>query len=504
MSDFLPLYQKVDPTSWAYISSLLIIGLFFMFRRFWSVRNLDIVLLILLAPGLIVAQRGIAELVRAKKSADQGVKVEALEAKANVGPSAEADNGSDSSPERSTPVHPTDVQHGYELVRSGYVLLLAVSLLWLIRLLLDPTMVRRPLLEPNLSAGGMLFLCTCLFLFLAANVAIGRPEVIQLETKGAVGAGAMLEGKQMENGPEAERWNGPGYYLLHVLPRIATRPFMGDEAQRERADIVTAKVIAILSQLAIVAGMIVIGYWHFDNIRMGIGAATLYLMLPYTAQMTGHVDHALPAALILWAVVFYRYPLYAGMLIGLGMGTSYFALYLLPLWISFYWQRGLGRFLIGVVGSLAVLTGVLAMTSTDLREFWTRVQAMFGLVWPMAMTDLDGIWHSNLPGHWAPEYRIPIFAVFVILCSGFAIWPAQKNLGTLLSCSAAVMVATQFWQGFGSGAGDGGGMFMAWYLPLTLLSVFRPNLEDRIALTVLGEGWFPRRRMIKMHLERAA
>ena len=45
---------------------------------------------------------------------------------------------------------------------------------------------------------------------------------------------------------------------------------------------------------------------------------------------------------------------------------------------------------------------------------------------------------------------------------------------------------------------------LAWYLPLTLLSVFRPNLEDRIALTVLGEGWFPRRRMIKMHLERAA
>jgi hypothetical protein len=24
--------------------------------------------------------------------------------------------------------------------------------------------------------------------------------------------------------------------------------------------------------------------------------------------------------------------------------------------------------------------------------------------------------------------------------------------------------------------------------------VFRPNLEDRVALAVLGEGWFPRRR----------
>jgi hypothetical protein len=34
---------------------------------------------------------------------------------------------------------------------------------------------------------------------------------------------------------------------------------------------------------------------------------------------------------------------------------------------------------------------------------------------------------------------------------------------------------------------------MAWYLPLLLLTVFRPNLEDRVALTVLTERWLPRR-----------
>lgn len=500
MSDFLPLYQKVDPTTWAYLSSLLMIGIFFKFSRFWSVRNLDIVLLILLAPGLIVAQKGIAELIRAKEF-DKQVATASDTIPAPAAKQLDTATLAPESPANRIP----DRARGYRQVRLGFLLLLAISLVWLIRLLLDPTMVRRPLLEPNLSAGGMLFWCCCLFMFLSANVIVGRPETTQLETDGAVLAGKLLQGKEITQEKQAERRHGPGYWLIHALPRIATRPFLGVEGQGERADIVTAKVIAILSQLAIVAGMIVIGYWHFDNIRMGIGAATLYLMLPYSAQMTGHVDHALPAALILWAVVFYRFPLYAGMLIGLGMGTSYFALYLLPLWISFYWQRGLGRFVMGVIISLVVLTGVLALASDSLESFWRHVQAMFGLYWPMAMTDLHGIWHQDLPGRWAPEYRIPIFAVFVVLCSGFAVWPAQKNLGTLLSCSAAVMVATQFWQGFGSGhGGDGGGMFMAWYLPLTLLCVFRPNLEDRIALTVLGEGWFPRRRMLKMHLERAA
>ena len=34
-----------------------------------------------------------------------------------------------------------------------------------------------------------------------------------------------------------------------------------------------------------------IGYRHFDNIKMGIGAATVYLMLPYTGIMTGRIDH---------------------------------------------------------------------------------------------------------------------------------------------------------------------------------------------------------------------
>ncbi len=515
MSDFLPLYQKVDPTTWAYLSSLLIIGIFFKFGRIWSVRNLDIILLILLAPGLILVQRGITQLVNATPVAKESLGTTAT-TDSELNPAEKTNSTAvDSSVEK--PPSETEItaaaakQKGKRQILNGFLFLLAVSLAWLVRLLLDPTMVRRPLLEPNLSMGGMLFWCCCLYLFLIANVVVGKPEAIQLELEGARGAKVLLEGKEVDQGKESLRRHGPGYYLIHALPRIATRPFFAESRQpdrtsevTDRVNEITAKVIVITAQMAIVLGMIVIGYWHFDNIRMGIGAATLYLMLPYTAQMTGHVDHALPAAFILWAVVFYRHPQYSGMLIGLGMGTSYFALYLLPLWISFYWQRGLGRFLLGVACSIVALIGVLAITSDSFASFGDRIQAMFGL-YPMAMQNLHGIWHDELPGHWHPMYRIPLLAVFAVLCGGFAAWPSQKNLGTLLSCSAAVMVATQFWQGFGSGSGDGGGMFMAWYLPLALLTVFRPNLEDRIALAVLGDGWFPRSRMVKMqHLERAA
>ena len=38
---------------------------------------------------------------------------------------------------------------------------------------------------------------------------------------------------------------------------------------------------------------------------------------------------------------------------------------------------------------------------------------------------------------------------------------------------------------------------MAWYLPLLLLTMFRPNLEDRVAVSSLGIDWFTRRGLLR-------
>ena len=65
-------------------------------------------------------------------------------------------------------------------------------------------------------------------------------------------------------------------------------------------------------------------------------------------------------------------------MIGLAFGTIYYPLFLLPLWISFYWQRGLWRFLIGMLAMIALLVITLAFTSIDLTMFLARLQQMFG------------------------------------------------------------------------------------------------------------------------------
>ena len=90
-------------------------------------------------------------------------------------------------------------------------------------------------------------------------------------------------------------------------------------SQSQFVHVVTARVMAILSQLAIVIGLVFVGMRHFDNIKTGIAVATLYLLLPYTAMWTGSVTHALPGALLVWAVVMYRRPLVAGAMIGLAI-----------------------------------------------------------------------------------------------------------------------------------------------------------------------------------------
>lgn len=50
------------------------------------------------------------------------------------------------------------------------------------------------------------------------------------------------------------------------------------------------------------------------------------------------------------------------------------------------------------------------------------------------------------------------------------------------------MLGTQFWHPYE------GGLYMGWYLPLLVLTVFRPNLEDRVALTAVDDLFGTRRR----------
>jgi hypothetical protein len=488
MSDILLYYQKVAPTTWAYLSSLLAIALYFKFSRLWSVRNLDLVGLILLTPGLLLVIYG--------QNMNEPVKSQA-----------------------------------------GYIWLFSIGGLFLIRMLLDPIMVRRPLLEPNLSVGGLTFLGLSLVVFLLANVLIDDhpgahvPEMAPLPV--AVEPGEKPgEPNVVEPNPSPPEEPlfvyGPGYPWVFEIFQLPTRLlFEGgkspaavaehDTTTQNALKRATSRTVAIFSYLAILVGFIFIGYRHFDNIKTGIAVAVIYLLLPYTAILTGQymaihiasdspasidqVYHVLLAALLVWAIAMYRRPLISGILLGLAIGMFYYPVFLLPLWCSFYWQRGVLRFSAGVVAMIALLVGILYFHPYP-PSFAADIRQMFGWILPrIESKHIQGFWGLlNDKGELynVPVYRIPVLAAFIGMCITLTVWPAQKNLGTLLSCSAAVMLGIQFWHALG------GGQLVAWYLPLMLLTIFRPNLEDRVALSVLSDWSLTKRKPRLAQIDQAA
>ena len=283
------------------------------FRRFWSVRNLDLLGLLLYAPGLLMA-----------------------------------------TPKRLDPLRSSD-PNAAGLIQFGYAWLFVVTGLFLVRMLVDSAMVRRPLLEPNLSVSGLTFTCAAMLVFLMANVITPRPRSSDSDAAKKVDD---IVGKT--NNASAVRASlkvlGPGYPLWQIASMSSDDNLVGTEKaawRRAFLRVFFTRTIAIAAHFAIVMAIVLIGYRHFDNMHTGIAAATLYLLLPYTAEYTPRIDHAVPAALLVWAVQCYRRPVLSGIFIGLLSGLICYPLFLLPLWCSFYWRRGLIRFIIGFSSMIA-------------------------------------------------------------------------------------------------------------------------------------------------------
>ncbi len=472
--DYFPFgYKPIEASTWAYLSSLLMLALFFKFNRFWSLRNFDLVLIILLAPGLLMVHYGgelHAQRDHARAEQAEVVARPAEFARAAGGALAPASSRVDEPPAadstESSRLSPYQV-----LERAGYVWLFAMGLVWIIRLLYDSSVKRKPMLPPNLTVGGLVFLACSLMIFLFANVL--NTKVTDLS--GPQGAADLAHRSATEAGEQLQKY-GPGYPLLHLIPAIPVfvEANGGETAEPAWILVNVARIMAILSQIAIVGGLVFVGHRHFGNFQMGVGMATIFLMLPYTAQFAGNSMHLLPGALLVWAVACYRIPWLAGVFVGLAAGVCYYPFFLLPLWISFYWERGRLRFTLGAILSIVAVVSSLAFTSADFAGFMAQVQSIFGFIIPRH-EGLGGIWALN----WHSWFRLPLLVAFIVLCVSYAFWPVNKDLSVLISCSAAAMVAVQFWHG------DGGGLYMAWYLPLVLLVIFRPNLDSKVAVQVL-------------------
>lgn len=445
-------FNLPNATTWFYFSLLLAVALFFKFSRLLSVRNLDILALFVVVPGLLLVQHA-----RVKGPAPN-LPNRVIAATA-ITETVSGGLGGTEMPWTALALasYPKAVETpGLNWMWLGYLGILVGSGFLFFRCLFDLTLVQRPALAPNLNLGGSVWLAGALFVCLTA-VAFRQAEpgkeapiAASVTTTGATPAASPIPTQKV--GPEA-------------APLTLARESLPDYTWITRS-------LAVACHLLVVIGLVLIGRWHFQDTASGMAAATFYLLLPYTGFFVGQAHHVWPAALLTWAVLAYRVPTLAGVLLGIATATAYFPGLVIPLWVSFYWGRGAGRFLLAVVvtaGVCLAATAVALWWQGELEES-LRNAFQYGAwqPWLVPPEGTEGLWTGV---HWA--YRIPLFIAFLAFVLITPFWPWPKNLAHIMALSAAVFIGIQFWYA------NQGGVYVLWYLPLLLLLVFRPNLEDR-------------------------
>ncbi len=291
MNAVLPQYD-VNSTTWFYLSLLLIVAIYFRFTRFWSLRNLDVALLLAFSPALLFTE---------------------------------------SSP---------TVSNTWLFTASG---------LLLVRLLCDGLFARRPRMEQNLNSPGLAFLGLCALIFLGMRVAT---EPLPDSTLNTVKRSENLRHRvdaseeRVEAGPTPSLIGAP----VGVISEAVSKEDPNADQGMKPAAIVTARVMAVLSHVAIVAALYVLGWKLFGDPHAGLAMGLFHLLLPCTFYQASEVIHVLPSALILWAIVAWRKPLVSGGLLGLACGTLFFPVFLLPLWTAFYGRQNAHQVFGSLVG----------------------------------------------------------------------------------------------------------------------------------------------------------
>ncbi len=390
---------------WVFGTLLFCVTLFFKFGRFWSIRNLDLLLIFALAPGMMIL----------------------------VG-------------NRSEPPW------------WAFFWLFLGSFLWMVRCLLDLGLTRRPLLEPNLNASGLACLAIGVIgLFIAETVSLPFEE-------GAKRNPADSKSDKLVEKP-------PGESLVEEAMKHS--PIGLTIRKSETPRMILKRVLACLAQIGLVAGLIAVGWRHFDRPIAGLSAATCYLLLPYSRFALVDTGQLIPASLIVTALLFYNRPSLAGVLIGLASGWMPACLGLIPLWAGFYRKRGFWRFVSCGV-AVAATCGLLGLLVPGL-DAWARVLGARSLA---EAGLLPGVEAPTTGSFWSgidPSYRLPVLIAYLALVIAVTLLPTEKNLGELIALSAALLVASQFWYL------DAGGTLVVLYLPLVILLMFRPNLAMKRA-----------------------
>ena len=515
----------VEDLPWLAYASLLVVAVYFRFSRALTIRNLDLILVLLIAAAVVIfshycdvpypdakdesppaavkgadppssailSQNLNGETVPNPVVAESPTRVIAestVESDTNANASTAGIPVESRSTEVSTPESPVIESLAEVLPKSDHdsmiggdhpfytwskLALVALAVLLVVRLLFDESLTRRPRLDQNLNPAGLTFLCIPAFAILAYGVFMKPAPVTNVK---AIEHGrALLQRREVEvnrtdvlSGVPAptETLIAAGGAAMAQLSGTLPNSVSVNTGKTRDTELLVARILVVVAHLVVILGLLYIGRQHFASLQLGVAMSCLYLLLPCTAATVHKLSHVLPAACLIWAIASYRKPTVAGVLLGLACGTLFFAVFLLPLWAVFYGRRGAIRFAVSVLGVVVVLAACLMMISGDADSFFNRIVTSTNWTVYRLLDDTLTVSETSVSQLFI---RIPMAAVFFVMLTAMTVLPRPRNLENLLANSTALVVAAQMWYP------EDIGTYVQWYMPLFLLVVFRPRLD---------------------------
>ena len=334
-----------------------------------------------------------------------------------------------------------------------------------------PVAVRafRPRVPWQVLAAGVLFL---LGLRVGLNVLDGN--VIDVGYASVVGADKIDHGRALYGAFPSDIRQGDTYGPLMYL---AYTPFEAIWPWHDRWDDLAAAHAAAATFDIGCTGLLFLLGRRLGGIRLGVLLAYAWVAYPFTLLATNSgTNDALPALLVLAALVAAGKPFGRGLFAAAAGLTKFAPLPLLPLLAS----HGLGglplrervRPLILFIGGCGIALAVAALVvlpHSSLADMWDRtIGYQTGREAPFSLWGLYGGWWTGV--------QVALGGVAVLLAAALPFVPRRDDVVGLAALSAALLVAfqlvTNYWFYF----------YLLWALPAVFIALLGRELLPRAAV----------------------
>jgi hypothetical protein len=371
---------------------------------------------------------------------------------------------------------------------------------------------------PNPGRPLLVALVLVLVAWNVVTVLARRPDDCGIYT--SLGAQRMIERGTWPYGDEKLRGGagatyGPVLYATHLAvlqavphPRNAPDADPIPETGYQLPPLWPSKLVCLAFHLAGLWALYAIGR-RLASVDVGLALVALYAGSPYVFGLGGagawagglpYVSHIAPAALVLCAFAFLRWPVAAGALLALGAGTVYYPAFFFPAMLGYFTTARKGaalRFLAGfAVTGLLIAGSVVAWTDTRPGEsaiglfFQSTLdhqesESQYGMS-PFGFFGVHPAlaerFHKPLFGAGGSPIAKPLFLGLALLSLGGFFLGRNRRPAQLAFLLAAIAAAVQLWKTQATGT------YVEWYYPLLLIGLFADRPSVGIVSSVGREG----------------